>query len=154
MESQDKFFKTTYQGQITSKKNSRLISRNNRTGRFFSRMSDRAKTQENAMIFEFRNDFARQGFKAGEFENLAVEIYIRIWNQDRRRHDLDNQVSTILDALVKAEVLPDDKQEVVQTILVEYSGVDKDNPRAEIFINGSEEKSLEFLETKIKGEIE
>ena len=63
-------------------------------------------------------------------------MIVEVWNKDNRKHDLDNQVSTILDALVKAGVIPDDSQTTVQKITAEYKGIDKDDPRAEITIIG------------------
>lgn len=142
-------FNTEYLGQVTSKKNSRVISLNRRTGHFFSRASDRAKSQEIDMVTQFRSDFCKQGFTKEDFNNLIIEIRVKVWNKDRRKHDLDNQVSTILDALVKAEIFPDDKQEIVSRIDAEYMGVDKEKPRVEIFVYGYDEleSKIDYIET-------
>ena len=53
---------------------------------------------------------------------------------DHRRRDLDNQATAILDALVLSRVIPDDSSQIVQKLIVEYMGVCKEQPRAEIQI--------------------
>lgn len=133
---QQKQFLTTYFGQVTAKKNNKVISVNQHTGKPFVRMSDRAKVQEREMVGIFSSDFVMQGLRHEFFDDARIEVVVEVWNKDNRKHDLDNQVSTILDALVKAGVIPDDSQTTVQKITAEYKGIDKDDPRAEITIIG------------------
>ena len=129
-----RIYMTAYLGQVTSKKNNKVVSVNRNTGRPFVRMSDHAKAQEREMIVLFKDDFILQELKHEWFENRRIEVVVEIWNKDARKHDLDNQLSTILDALVKAQVIPDDSQTTVQKVTCEYMGVDKDDPRAEITV--------------------
>lgn len=130
-------FETDYYGQVTGKKNSKVIAINQHTGRPFVRMNDAAKAQEREMVENFTYDMAYYRRKPEDFEDKRIEVVVEIWNKDRRKHDLDNQVSTILDALVKAKVLPDDSQETVYKISAEYKGVDKEDPRALITVIAS-----------------
>lgn len=130
-------FETDYYGQVTGKKNSKVIAVNQHTGRPFVRMNDAAKAQEREMVENFTYDMAYYRRKPEDFEGKRIEVVVEIWNKDRRKHDLDNQVSTILDALVKAKVLPDDSQETVYKISAEYKGVDKEDPRALITVIAS-----------------
>lgn len=127
-------FETDFYGQVTAKKNSRVISINPRTGKPFVRSNDAAKAQEREMVENFAYDMAFYKRKPEDFENRTIEVKIEVWNKDNRRHDLDNQLSTILDALVKAKVLPDDSQSVVYKVSAEYKGVDKEDPRTLITI--------------------
>jgi len=129
-----KVFMTNYFGQVTSKKNNKVISINKKTGRPFVRTNDLAKAQEREMIFTFKDDFILQELKHEWFENRRIEVIVEIWNKDDRKHDLDNQVSTILDALVKAKIIPDDSQHTVKKVTCEYKGIDKEDPRAEITV--------------------
>ncbi len=127
-------FMTTYLGQVTSKKNNKVIAINRRTGRPFVRMNDLAKAQEREMIAVFKDDFLMQQMKREWFEGRRIEVVVEVWNKDARKHDLDNQLSTILDALTKAQVLPDDSQLTVAKVTAEYKGIDKEDPRAEITV--------------------
>lgn len=129
-----KLFMTTYFGQVTGKKNNKVVSINRRTGKPFVRMNDLAKAQEREMVSDFQDDMMAQGLKPDWAEARRIEVVVEVWNKDARKHDLDNQVSTILDALVKAEVIPDDSQTTVQKITAEYKGVDKLDPRADITV--------------------
>ena len=45
-----RIYMTAYLGQVTSKKNNKVVSVNRHTGRPFVRMSDHAKAQEREMI--------------------------------------------------------------------------------------------------------
>ncbi len=64
-----------------------------------------------------------------------VSIALIVFWDDKIRRDLDNAVNSIMDALVKAEVIADDSFKYVDCIDVQYGGVDKDNPRCEIYID-------------------
>ena len=129
-----RMFMTTYFGQVTAKKNNKVISVNRHTGQPFVRMNDRAKAQERDMIITFKDDFIMQELKHEWFENRRIEVIVEIWNKDARKHDTDNQLSTIMDALVKAQIIPDDSQLTVAIETIEYKGIDKDDPRAEITV--------------------
>lgn len=130
-------FETDYFGQVTAKKNSKVIAVNRHTGRPFVRANDAAKAQEREMVANFSYDMNFCKLKPEDFDGKRIEVIVEVWNKDRRKHDLDNQVSTILDALVKAGVLPDDSQETVAKISAEYKGVDKEDPRALITVIAS-----------------
>ena len=130
-------FETDYFGQVTGKKNSKVIAINRHTGRPFVRMNDAAKAQERDMVENFTYDMNFNRLRPEDFEGRRIEVTVEIWNKDKRKHDLDNQVSTILDALVKAGVLPDDSQETLYKISAEYKGVDKEDPRALITVIAS-----------------
>lgn len=125
---------TDWYGQVTGKKNSKVIAINRSTGRPFVRMNDKAKAQEREMVENFRYDMQINNLRPMDFQDKRIEVSVEVWNKDKRKHDLDNQVSTILDALVKAEVLPDDSQDTVQKITAEYMGVDKEDPHVYITI--------------------
>lgn len=125
----------TYYGQIKAKKNSKQIGYNARTGKPFIRSSDAAKGQELLIVARFREEYHESEIRHDIFEEApAYKVEIDIYNQDRHRHDLDNQMATIMDALVRAGVIRDDNQEVVPEVIARYKGIDKCDPRAEITI--------------------
>lgn len=127
-----RIYRGIYHGQVIAKKNSKVISINRSTGKPFVRSNDTAKNQELNMAYDFENQFVDEGFT--EPFNSAVEVIVEIWNQDNRPRDLDNQISTILDALVKGHVLFDDNQKYVSQIKGYVRGVDPKNPRAVVTI--------------------
>ena len=61
-----------------------------------------------------------------------------IYNPDRIRRDLDNQITSLLDGLVRAGALPDDCASLVTSIKATFGGIDKDNPRADVIISANE----------------
>lgn len=129
----------TYHGVIYSKKNSKRIVTNWRTRRPIIVSNRNAKNQEAAMGWEFREQARKEGWpalkeRAKNLANHQYEIYIDVWQKDLRRRDLDNQATAILDGLVVSGVIPDDSCDAVPKITVQYKGVDRDNPRAEIKI--------------------
>lgn len=124
-----------FKGSITAKKNSKQIIFNHRTGRPMLISNRRAKKQEGDMAWEFLMQAKEQGWPCGEDRsNSTFSIWIKVWNKDHRRRDLDNQATAILDALVNAQVIPDDSMDFVPRLNVEYQGIDRDEPRAEVKI--------------------
>lgn len=116
--------KLTLSGITPSKKNSRI---NTRSGRSFpsKRFTDWEKTALNEL---------KEQFSGLQVSGYPIPIKMIFFNSDRRRHDLDNQCSSILDTLVKAGVVEDDNQNFINKIILEYGGIDKDNPRCEIYL--------------------
>ena len=57
-----------------------------------------------------------------------------------RRHDISNVCCIVdkffCDALVNAQVIPDDNADVVRKIVYEFGKVDKENPHVNIYIEG------------------
>jgi len=121
-----------YHGQVIAKKNSKVISFNKSTGKPFIRMNDKAKSQELDMAYQFQEDYIEQGY----IEPLRgkLTIVMGFWNKDNRAHDMDNQISTILDALVKGKVIEDDSQKYIKHLTANNNGVDKEDPRVQIVI--------------------
>lgn len=129
----------TYHGVIYSKKNSKRIVTNWRTRKPIIVSNRNAKSQEATMAWQFRDQAVLEGWPAlrhtpEELADCQYKIEINVWQQDHHRRDLDNQATAILDGLVQSGVLPDDNCDVVPKITIEYKGVDKEDPRAEIKI--------------------
>lgn len=134
-----KIYMTTFYGQVKAKKNNKQIARRV-NGQPFIRTSTETKAQENMMVQAFSIERMQQKFYKDQLEDKDIEIEIDFYNADEKRHDLDNQLATVMDALVKADVLPDDNQKVVRKETVTYRGLDKEDPRAEITIKAYNKK--------------
>lgn len=117
--------KLTISGTTPSKKNSRI---NTRSGRSFP--SKRFTEWDSVAVPELQEQF--KGLKITDYPITVTMVF---YNGDKRRHDLDNQCSSILDTLVKAGVLEDDNQKYVEAIQLQYGGHDKTNPRCEVFLD-------------------
>jgi len=112
-------------GRVPSKKNSRITTR---TGRSFP----------SAKYTEWHKDTSWQlkacGGACRAFkEGFKGEITMKFWLPDNRKTDLDNKSSSLLDLFVDNGLLEDDSWQFVRKITLEAMGVDKKNPRVEIF---------------------
>ena len=136
-----KTIKLIYHGTVLSKKNRHIITR---SGGIIP--DAKAKACEEDMIKQFLPQLKKQGgtriFTMTKSERIAeatangttYHIKMMIWNETNRRRDLDNQATSILDALTGSGAIADDCSKYVRAILVIYGGIDKDDPRAEITI--------------------
>ncbi len=133
--------KLTYKGTIKAKKNSKQIIRG---------ADGRARIISNAAARENEDDMIRQFIAQGcrplsiqertiamleagkHGESYAIEA--TIWQPNGIRRDLDNQITSILDALTKSGAILDDCRKFVKKLSVTDGGIDKTNPRAEIVI--------------------
>lgn len=107
-------------GRIPSKKNSRI---NTRSGRSFP----------SSKYTEWHKDASLQ-LKGTPKINNGSFISIHFYMPDNRRTDLSNKAESIMDLLVDNGILEDDCWQVVPILGLKGCGVDKENPRAEIFV--------------------
>lgn len=116
-------------GDTPSQKNRKIISVNRGTGRPFLRTAPKVKEWQEDAQTQLRQQF--KGYRIAEY---PIAINIVIWYGSKRRHDLDNALGSIMDALVASEILEDDDTEHVSQITVQYGGYDKLKARAEIYL--------------------
>lgn len=136
-----KIIRLTYNGTVLSKKNRHITTRQG-----IVVPDARAKANETDMINQFIPQLRRQGgtdvFTKTHTERLieananetTYGIKMTIYNETNRRRDLDNQATSILDALTKSGAIVDDCAKYVRKLVIEYGGIDRKNPRAEIMI--------------------
>ncbi len=131
-----------YHGLVVSKKNSRVAGRNPRTGRQYVAMNARARNNQNDMVTVFRNQLSI-GLDASPMIVDPCKISIKLYEPNWQLRDIDNQATSILDALVAAKVIKNDDVRHVQKLNVTMAGVDKDDSRAEITIEINHEITTE-----------
>lgn len=123
----------TYYGMVISKKNAKRIIRNTRTGKPTIISNKAALANEHDMIDQFSIQTLKQKKPVAK-----CKVEIVIYEPNYQKRDLDNQATSILDALTRSEVIKDDSIKCVKELNVRLGGIDKENPKAIITI--TEEK--------------
>lgn len=120
-----------YHGRVLSKKNSKRIITNRKTGTPMMVSNPAAKANEDDMVERFRDQAIDL-----KLDNPVAKckILITIYEPDYQKRDLDNQATSILDALVSAEVIVDDSIKCVKELTVRLGGIDAEEPRALVMI--------------------
>ena len=121
--------KLVINGTVPSLKNSKQIFRT-ASGRPFITSSDKAKTWMTTAVAELQEQF--KGYKITDY---PISVVLVMYNKDRIRRDLDNQTSSILDAMRHAGVVADDDWKHIDCLTIQFGGIDKLNPRCEIYID-------------------
>lgn len=122
--------KLTIPGNVPSQKNRKIISRNARTGRPFLRSAPAVKEWQEMAFGELQRQW--NGYRMTDY---PISVSCIFYFDNLRRHDLDNALSSVMDALVAAGVIEDDNCSLVDCITLQYGGLDKINPRVEVFFD-------------------
>jgi len=114
-------------GRVPSKKNSRITTRSGRTfpSKKYTQWHKDASIQ---LLFQV----------TGKDFTGVYGVEISFWMPDNRRKDLTNAAESIMDLLVDCGVLKDDCWQEIKHVLLACEGIDRKNPRAEIWIKRSE----------------
>jgi Holliday junction resolvase RusA-like endonuclease len=114
-------------GKVPSKKNSRnIFVRNNKIVNIPSKLYK--EWQQHAKI-QLIQQFA--GYKVSGYP-IAIDIVVYYGSE--HRHDLDNALGSIMDCLVDSGVIEDDDVSHISQITIQHGGLDRKNPRTEIFL--------------------
>lgn len=109
-------------GPIPSKKNSKNIFVKN--GRTFV-LSSKSHSEWHRIASQSLKITPRN------VENVKL-VLCTIYGKDRRVFDLSNKFESIADLLVDCGIISDDNYEILSKVFIEYGGIDKENPRAEV----------------------
>lgn len=129
----DEIFLVNIPGEVPAKKNSRI---NTKSGKSFPSKSYRA--WHDGSIVLLCAEARRQGVTRPVDRPCAIFLSIR--HRDHRRRDSDNVLSSVLDLLVDAGILADDRWHIVRQVHVD-SGLGE--PRCRVSIILLEGESLE-----------
>lgn len=113
------------EGQVPAQKNSKRISYNRATGKPFIRTEERVKVWQ---------EIARLSLLRVKPIHGTVDIEMSFYNKDKRKRDIDNMVTSVLDALKNRQIIDDDNCFVVRKVTGEFMGVDPTKPCVEVSI--------------------
>lgn len=119
--------KLTISGKVPSKKNSRNIFVKN--GKLMNIPSQRYKEWRDSAIVQLKQQF--EGYKVSGY---PISISVVVYYGDKRRHDLDNSLGSVMDVLTDAQIIEDDDTDHISQITVEHGGYDKEHPRVELYL--------------------
>lgn len=136
--------KLVYNGLVRAKKNSKQIAVDH-SGRPFIMSNKDVQAMERDMVEQFQLQMPPEMLGMNQTERIlkakkegkTYEVMVTIFNPNKIRRDLDNQLTSVLDGLVRAGALPDDCASLLTSIHAKFGGVDRQYPRAEIEIKES-----------------
>jgi Holliday junction resolvase RusA-like endonuclease len=122
--------KLTISGNPVSQKNEKKVAINRKTGRSFIVSSKNVQDWKKKAIQELQLQF--RGLVITDY---PIEVKLTFYYDNKRRHDLDNAAAGAMDALAQAGIIEDDNVSYVDRLSLSYGGLDKENPRTEIYID-------------------
>jgi Holliday junction resolvase RusA-like endonuclease len=120
----------TIHGSIPSKKNSRQNIRL-KTGRIISVPNSTFNKWHKKAMAEVMS-LGMCGCQEGK---KVCKVEINLYPPDKRRGDLTNRAESLMDLLVDCGIIKDDNWFEIPQIVLSFGGVDRSNPRAEIFLD-------------------
>ncbi len=111
-------------GRIPSKKNSRCLFV--RGGKLVNIPSPQ--------YAKWHKEASRNLPDDSEIANPIDRIELYFYAPDRRASDLTNKAESIMDLLVDNNIIEDDNWWIVNKVLLYFGGVDKANPRCDVYI--------------------
>lgn len=117
-------------GNPVSQKNEKRMAINRSTGKYFPVSSRNVQEWKKLAIAGLRQQFV--GLRITDY---PIAVTLVFFYDNKRRHDLDNAAGGVMDALSQAEVITDDCVAYVNTLTLQYGGLDKINPRTEIYLD-------------------
>lgn len=122
-------------GNTPSKKNSKRIFVNKRTGKPFITSSESHGLWYSGASFEVKS--WKNKLTAAQRSKLPLKdayLEIEVFPPTASKGDLTNKAESVMDLLVDMQVLQDDNWTVVPELRLKFGGIDRHNPRAEIFL--------------------
>ena len=121
MENKKQIVEFFLKSQVPAQKNQKVMAINRRTGKPFP------MTSKN--VAKWKSD-ANDLLDLLEIKEIVgpVEIDLNFVHKDKRKRDIDNEVSTVLDLLKNRKIIEDDNCFVLKKIVAQFDGVSKENP--------------------------
>jgi len=114
-------------GNVVSLKNSKQLFVNSRTGKHFITSSVASKQWVKDSLWQLKGVKPVTDYPTG----VTMVFYFK----GKHRKDLDNVCSSVMDVLRDSGILVDDDYTHVDTINLQFGGIDKSDPRVEIYLD-------------------
>lgn len=114
-------------GQVPSLKNQKQLFLNRRTGKMFISSSKASKEWVKDALLQLRGKTP--------VNTYPIAVTMVFYFKGQHRKDLDNCASSVLDVLKSSGVIVDDDWKHVCPITIDCGGVDKSDPRVEIYLD-------------------
>ena len=121
--------KIIIKGQVPSLKNQKQIFINRSTGRPFITSSQASKAWVEEASWQLKGQ--------KPILTYPVTVTMSFTFKGKHRKDLDNVCSSVMDVLVSSGILADDDFLHVDNIQASFVGLDKVNPKVDVFIEES-----------------
>lgn len=119
-------------GNTPAQKNNKQVFINRRTGKPFIGTTSSTKDWQKIAHFQLL-----QQWKGHHVSIYPVTVTMIFFFDSKRPRDIDNCCATVMDALKHADVIEDDDYNHVDCIQLQYGGLDKSDPRVEVYIDES-----------------
>jgi Holliday junction resolvase RusA-like endonuclease len=117
----------TIHGSIPSKKNSKKIIQVR--GRILIVPSTKFEKWHKEAVKEMMSQhYCLEGKK-------VCRVEINLYAPDKRKGDLTNRAESLMDLLVDCGIIKDDNWFEIPQVVLGFGGVDRQNPRVEIFLD-------------------
>jgi hypothetical protein len=115
---------------MTSRNNHWILNLNNFRNAHYRTLTAAKNKYQDAIVNQLQG--------RNKIRMRPIRLEYTYYKGSARRVDVANPLSIIdkftCDALVKAEILPDDNTDIITEVLYRYGGIDRSNPRAELRI--------------------
>ena len=122
--------KLVISGNTPAQKNAKRVAINRRTGKPFIMSEPATKLWQKTAHFELLQQF--KGYRVSLY---PVTVTMVFYFDSMRRRDIDNCCASVMDALKRAEIIEDDDYAHVDCIQLQYGGLDRKDPRCEVYLD-------------------
>jgi Holliday junction resolvase RusA-like endonuclease len=116
-------------GSVKEKKNNKIVAYKKSTGKPFVLTAKDTDTYMKDAVRQLKEQF--EGYKITHYPILIQMVF---FYESKRRKDIDNSMTTILDCMKEAGIIEDDDVTHVNELYAFFGGYDKDDPRVEILL--------------------
>lgn len=119
-------------GRVPSKKNSKQIVCRGRFPQVLP--SKQYKEWHEIAMYSVMKQRQEHDQSDHSFPMTPFQATFTIFAPDARKFDLSNKFESVADLLVDCGIIADDHYGILSRVLLQFGGIDRENPRAEILL--------------------